>query len=257
MGGGTGTLGASVVAEVAKKIGALTVAVVTKPFNFEAKRRMKNAELGLQTLKNYVDTLIVIPNQRLLSIAGRNASLIEMFRKADDVLYQAVKGISDLIVLEGLVNVDFADLRTVMQEMGLALMGTGEGKGENRALDAAEKAIFSPLLEDVAIDGAKGVLINFTASPDVTLQEVSEAASMIQSRAHPDANIIWGMVVDETLVDTVKITVIATGLVENAAVSQETSKPTQKQDSGFNFLSRKFALTPDDASEIPTFLRRS
>lgn len=255
MGGGTGTLGSSVVAEVAKGIGALTVAVVTKPFNFEAKRRAKNAEIGLQALRNIVDTLIVIPNQRLLSIAGRNAKVTEMFKKADDVLYQAVKGISDLIVLEGLVNVDFADLRTVMQEMGMALMGTGEARGENRAMEAAEKAIFSPLLEDVAIDGAKGVLLNFTASPDVTLQEVAEAASMIQSKAHPDANIIWGMVIDEKLEDTVRITVIATGLSERQEIVQEPSKP-QKAESSLNFLTRKLSLTPDDSNEIPTFLRR-
>ncbi|MCS6893879.1 MAG: cell division protein FtsZ, partial [Deltaproteobacteria bacterium] len=202
MGGGTGTLGASVVAEVAKRVGALTVAVVTKPFNFEGKRRAKNAELGLQSLKNNVDTLIVIPNQRLLMISGRNTSLTDTFKKADDVLYQAVRGISDLIVFEGLVNVDFADVRAVMLEMGMALMGSGEAKGENRAIEAAEKAISSPLLEDVSIDGARGVLLNVTGSPDVTLQEVTEAAELIQSRAHPDANIIWGMVIDENLVDT-------------------------------------------------------
>lgn len=211
MGGGTGTYGASVVAEVAKSIGCLTVGVVTKPFMFEGKRRMRNADQGIEELRKHADTLITIPNQRLLSIAGRNTSLLDTFRKADDVLYQAVKGISDLIICEGLVNVDFADVRAVMSEMGMAMMGTGEGTGDNRAIEAAEKAISSPLLEDISIHGARGVLINVTASPDVTLQEVNEAAELIHSEAHEDANIIWGMVIDENLSDKVRVTVIATG----------------------------------------------
>ncbi|RIL00039.1 MAG: cell division protein FtsZ, partial [Proteobacteria bacterium] len=173
-GGGTGTLGSSVVAEVAKELGCLTVGVVTKPFLFEGKRRMRNAERGIEELKRRVDTLITIPNQRLLSIAGRNTSLLDTFKRADDILFQAVKGISDLIIYEGLVNVDFADVRAVMSEMGMAMMGTGESSGENRAVEAAEKAISSPLLEDISIHGARGVLINITASPDVTLQEVNE-----------------------------------------------------------------------------------
>lgn len=211
MGGGTGGGALPVVAEVAKELGALTVAVVTKPFLFEGKRRMKNAERGIDELRKQVDTLITIPNQRLLSIAGRNTSLLDAFRRADDILYQAVKGISDLIVCEGLVNVDFADVRSVMAEMGMAMMGTGEARGENRAVEAAEKAISSPLLEDISIHGARGVLINITASTDVTLQEVNEAAEIIHSEAHPDANIIWGMVIDPTLEDTVRVTVVATG----------------------------------------------
>jgi cell division protein FtsZ len=216
MGGGTGTLGSSVVAEVAKEMGCLTVGVVTKPFLFEGKRRMRNAERGVQELRRSVDTLISIPNQRLLSIAGRNTSLLDTFRRADDILYQAVKGISDLIIFEGLVNVDFADVRAVMSEMGMAMMGTGESSGENRAIEAASKAISSPLLEDISIHGARGVLINVTASPDVTLQEVNEAAELIHEEAHDDANIIWGMVIDPDAEDRVRVTVIATGFGDRA-----------------------------------------
>jgi cell division protein FtsZ len=216
MGGGTGTLGASVVAEVARELGALTVGVVTKPFLFEGKRRMKNAERGIDELRKQVDTLITIPNQRLLSIAGRNTSLVDTFRRADDILYQAVKGISDLITYEGLVNVDFADVRAVMSEMGMAMMGTGDSSGDNRAVEAAQKAISSPLLEDISIHGARGVLINFTASPDVTLQEVNEAAELIHAEAHDDANIIWGMVIDPELNDRCMVTVIATGFGDRA-----------------------------------------
>jgi cell division protein FtsZ len=219
MGGGTGTLGASVVAEVAKELGCLTVGVVTKPFLFEGKRRMKNAERGIDELRKQVDTLITIPNQRLLSIAGRNTSLLDTFRRADDILYQAVKGISDLITYEGLVNVDFADVRAVMSEMGMAMMGTGDSSGENRAVEAAQKAVSSPLLEDISIHGARGVLINFTASRDVTLQEVNEAAELIHSEAHEDANIIWGMVIDPQLEDRVQVTVIATGFGDRDAVT--------------------------------------
>lgn len=224
LGGGTGGGSIPVAAEVAKELGALTVAVVTKPFLFEGKRRMKNADRGIEELRKQVDTLITIPNQRLLSIAGRNTSLIDAFRRADDILYQAVKGISDLIVCEGLVNVDFADVRSVMSEMGMAMMGTGEARGENRAVEAAEKAISSPLLEDISIHGARGVLINITASTDVTLQEVNEAAEIIHSEAHPDANIIWGMVIDPTLEDTVRVTVVATGFgAKDSDVAGETT----------------------------------
>ncbi len=222
MGGGTGTFGASVVAEVAKSLGCLTVGVVTKPFLFEGKRRMRNADRGIEELRKHADTLITIPNQRLLSIAGRNTSLLDTFRKADDVLYQAVKGISDLIICEGLVNVDFADVRAVMSEMGMAMMGTGESSGDNRAIEAAEKAISSPLLEDISIHGARGVLINVTASPDVTLQEVNEAAELIHSEAAEDANIIWGMVIDQNLEDKVRVTVIATGFGEEKVAGSET-----------------------------------
>lgn len=216
LGGGTGTLASSVIAQVARELGALTVGVVTKPFLFEGKRRMRNAERGLDELKKQVDTLITIPNQRLLSVSGRNTSLIDTFKKADDILFQAVKGISDLITYEGLVNVDFADVRAVMSEMGMAMMGTAESRGENRAIEAAEKAISSPLLEDISIRGAKGILINITASPDVTLQEVNEAAELIHAEAHEDANIIWGMVIDENAADRVIVTVIATGFGDSA-----------------------------------------
>jgi cell division protein FtsZ len=222
MGGGTGTGGAEIVAEVAKELGALTVAVVTKPFMFEGKRRQKNAEIGIEALKRHVDTLITIPNQRLLSVAGRNTSLLETFRRADDILYQAVKGISDLIVFEGLINVDFADVRAVMSEMGMAMMGTGEASGENRAIEAAEKAVSSPLLEDISIHGARGVLINVTASPDVTLQEVNEAAELIHQEAHEEANIIWGMVIDPNMQDKVRVTVIATGFGDRTESDETT-----------------------------------
>ena len=222
MGGGTGTYGAAVVAEVAKSLGCLTVGVVTKPFLFEGKRRMRNADRGIEELRKHADTLITIPNQRLLSIAGRNTSLLDTFRKADDVLYQAVKGISDLIICEGLVNVDFADVRAVMSEMGMAMMGTGEASGDNRAVEAAEKAISSPLLEDISIHGARGVLINVTASPDVTLQEVNEAAELIHSEAHEDANIIWGMVIDPSTEDKVRVTVIATGFGSDSVADDTT-----------------------------------
>ena len=230
MGGGTGTLGASVVAEVAREIGCLTVGVVTKPFLFEGKRRAKNAERGIEELKKTVDTLITIPNQRLLSIAGRNTSLIDTFKKADDILYQAVKGISDLIIFEGLVNVDFADVRAVMSEMGVAMMGAGSATGDNRTVEAAEKAISSPLLEDISIHGARGVLINITASPDVTLQEVNEAAELIQAEAHEDANIIWGMVIDPDLQDEVRVTVIATGFADTMEVKPSPIKNAVNDD---------------------------
>ncbi len=211
MGGGTGTGGAPVLARVAREVGALTVGVVTKPFIFEGKKRMRQAEEGIEELKASVDTLIVIPNQRLLSIAAKTTTMLEAFHKADDVLLQAVRGISDLIITPGLINLDFADVRTVMAEMGLALMGAASASGENRAIEAAQRAISSPLLEDISIQGARGVLINITGGPDLCLHEVNEAASMIQEEAHDDANIIFGAVIDESLTDEIRITVIATG----------------------------------------------
>ena len=214
MGGGTGTGGAPVLARVAREVGALTVGVVTKPFLFEGKKRMRQAEDGIEELKQNVDTLIVIPNQRLLSIAAKTTTMLEAFHKADDVLLQAVRGISDLIITPGLINLDFADVRTVMAEMGLALMGAASASGENRAIEAAQKAISSPLLEDISIQGARGVLINITGGPDLCLHEVNEAASMIQEEAHEDANIIFGAVIDENLTDEIRITVIATGFGE-------------------------------------------
>jgi cell division protein FtsZ len=211
MGGGTGTGGAPVVARLAKELGALTVGVVTKPFVFEGKKRMKQAEDGMRELKDCVDTLIAIPNQRLLSIAGRNMPILETFKKADDVLLQAVRGISDLITVHGLINLDFADVRTIMSEMGMAMMGAAVSSGENRAVEAAQHAISSPLLEDVSIKGARGVLINITGGPTLSLHEVNEAATLIQEEADDDANIIFGAVIDEHMGDEVRITVIATG----------------------------------------------
>ena len=211
MGGGTGTGGAPVVADVAKATGALTVGVVTRPFLFEGNKRRKHAEQGLADLKDAVDTLIVIPNQRLLSVAGENMSLADAFKRADEVLLNAVQGISDIITVHGLVNVDFADVRTIMSEKGMALMGTGRSSGEKRALEAMQAAISSPLLEDVTLDGATGLLVNISGGPNLSLREVDEAVSMAQSAADPDANIIFGSVVDESLGDEVRITVIATG----------------------------------------------
>jgi cell division protein FtsZ len=218
MGGGTGTGGAPVVARVAREMGALTVGVVTKPFLFEGKKRMRQADEGLRQLRDHVDTLICIPNQRLLAAASRSQPLLEAFHKADEVLLQAVRGISDLITVHGLINLDFADVRTIMANMGMAIMGTATAKGEGRAEEAARHAIASPLLEDISIRGARGVLINITGSPNLTLHEVNEAATLIQEEADEDANIIFGAVIDENLEDELRITVIATGFGEVEAV---------------------------------------
>lgn len=222
MGGGTGTGGAPVIAAAAKELGALTVGVVTKPFVFEGKRRMRQAEDGIGELKESVDTLITIPNQRLLSVSSRNMPILETFRKADDVLLEAVRGISDLITVQGLINLDFADVRTIMSEMGMAMMGAAMADGENRAVEAAQRAISSPLLDDISIQGARGVLINITGGSDLSLHEVNEAATLIQEEAHEDANIIFGAVIDETMGDKLRITVIATGFGE----SLEDAMPT-------------------------------
>ncbi len=234
MGGGTGTGGAPVIAHVAREAGALTVGVVTKPFIFEGKKRMRQAEEGLRELKENVDTLIVIPNQRLLSIAENATTLLETFKMADGVLLQAVRGVSDLIVTPGLINLDFADVRTVMVEMGFALMGAASASGENRAVEAAQKAVSSPLLEDVSIHGAKGVLINITGGPDLSLHEVNEAASMIQNEAHDDANIIFGAVIDDRLTDEIRITVIATGFGD-----KEKGKKTVKNAAAENGMANR------------------
>lgn len=211
MGGGTGTGGAPVVAKLAKEMGALTVGVVTKPFAFEGKQRLAQADRGISELREAVDTLITIPNEKLLSLVGKDVTLIDAFKQADQVLYQAVKGISDLITVHGLINLDFADVRTVMNEMGMALMGTGTSIGEGRAIDAATKAIASPLLEDISIKGATGILINITGGPDMTLHEISEASRIIQEEAHDEANILFGAVIDNTIKDAIHVTVIATG----------------------------------------------
>jgi cell division protein FtsZ len=211
LGGGTGTGAVPIIASLAAEIGALTVAVVTKPFGFEGRRRLQYAERGVEELRNAVDTLITIPNERLLNFVERGTPLSEAFRIADDVLRQAVQGISDLITIPGEVNVDFADVRTIMTGMGMALMGTGIAKGEHRALEAAQRAISSPLLEETSIQGAKGVLINISGGHDLTLHEVAEAARIISDSVDPDANIISGMVIDPTLEEAMKVTVIATG----------------------------------------------
>jgi cell division protein FtsZ len=219
LGGGTGTGSAPVVASLAKDLGILTVAVVTKPFTFEGKRRQLQAEAGMDALRNVVDTLISIPNQRLLSVVDRGTPLLEAFKVADTVLQQAVQGISDLILVPGLVNLDFADVRTIMSGMGMAMMGTGLGHGDNRALDAAQKAVASPLLDDASIEGARGILINFTGGPDLSIHEVEEAARIVQEAAHEEANIIFGAVIDPILEDEVRMTVIATGFTERKDVA--------------------------------------
>src|SRR5207248_460374 len=215
LGGGTGTGAAPVVASLAKDLGILTVAVVTKPFTFEGRRRAQQADAGLEALRCVVDTLITIPNQRLLAVVDRGTPLIDAFRVADSVLQQAVQGISDLILVPGLINLDFADVRTVMSGMGIAMMGTGVGHGEHRALDAAQKAVASPLLDDTSIAGARGVLINFTGGPDLTIHEVDEAAQVVQQAADDEANIIFGAVIDPTMEDEIRITVIATGFADH------------------------------------------
>ncbi len=217
MGGGTGTGGAAVVADIAKASGALTVGVVTKPFLFEGNRRRKHAEAGPAELRAAFDTLIVIPNQRLLSVAGENMSLADAFKRADEVLLNAVQGISDLITVHGIVNVDFADVRTIMAEQGMALMGSGRAAGPRRAVEAMQAAISSPLLEDVTLDGATGLLVNITGGSGLTLHEVDEAVSLAHQAADADANIIFGSVIDERLGDEVKITVIATGFAAPGA----------------------------------------
>jgi len=218
MGGGTGTGAAPIVAQLAREAGALTVGVVTKPFAFEGKLRARRAEAGIQALTDHVDTLITIPNEKLMSIADDELTFVEAFRKADEVLFQAVKGISDLITLDGIVNVDFADVRTVMSGNGRALMGTGCAKGEGRARLAAEQAIHSPLLDDISVLGATGVLINVVGGHDMKMKEIQEAASLVQEQAHEEANIIFGASIDESMGEALKVTVIATGF--NQAVEE-------------------------------------
>jgi len=211
LGGGTGTGAAPVIASLASELGALTIAVVTRPFKFEGRKRAVQAEAGLEALRECVDTVITIPNERLISVIDKRTTLTDAFTMADDVLRQAIQGISDLILVPGLINLDFADVKAIMSGMGVAMMGTGVADGENRAVDAARKAVSSPLLEDSSVNGARGVIINITGGPDLTLMEVNEASSIIQEAAHEDANIIFGAVVDESLAGRTKITVIATG----------------------------------------------
>ena len=236
MGGGTGTGAAPVIAQLAREAGALTVGVVTKPFGFEGRMRARRAEQGLIALTEHVDTLITIPNEKLMSLADADMTFVEAFRKADEVLFQAVKGISDLIMLDGIVNVDFADVRTVMAGMGRALMGTGCAKGEGRARLAAEQAICSPLLDNISVEGATGVLINVVGGPDMKMREIQEAASLVQEQAHEDANIIFGASIDESMSDTLKVTVIATGFQHQDAeipveIAREARRPIERQSS--------------------------
>ena len=220
MGGGTGTGAGPIISQVAQDQGALTVGVVTKPFMFEGRKRFKNAERGISELIDSIDSIITIPNQKLMSLGDDEITMLDAFARADDVLLQAVQGISDLIINAGMINVDFADVKTIMSSNGRALMGTGLAKGDRRALEAAEMAVNSPLLDEVSVEGATGILINFTAGPDIKLREINEAAGLIQQAAHEEAEIIFGVVTDAELADTVKVTVIATGFenVVHAAI---------------------------------------
>jgi cell division protein FtsZ len=253
-GGGTGTGAAPVIARICKEVGALTVAVVSKPFSFEGKKRMKQAESGIDELKEVADTVITIPNDRLRGIASKNAKMIEMFQKADEILHHSVKGITDLIMVPGLVNLDFADVRTTMSKAGLAIMGIGVASGENRATEAAEKAISHPLLEDISISGARGVLINITCTSDMTLDEMTEASDRIYDEVGDDADIIWGQAIDETLGDEMRVTVIATGI--GPAVSSFSKSAYRRELRG-----KVRDVTPEDIGNAenfdePTFIRQ-
>ncbi len=229
MGGGTGTGGAPIVAKIAKELGALTIGVVTKPFSFEGKKRMRHAHAGIQELQENVDTLIVIPNQKLLSISSEKTPLLETFKKADEVLLQAVKGISDLINIRGLINLDFADIRTVMSAQGMAIMGTATADGDNRSIEAATSSISSPLLENISIEGATGIIINVTGGSGLSLYEVNEASTLITEAAHEDAEIIFGAVIDENMGESVRVTVIATGFTQNLMANPQTRPSTHEQ----------------------------
>jgi cell division protein FtsZ len=249
-GGGTGSGAAPVIAEISKDLGALTVAVVTRPFSFEGKKRSKVAEEGIETLKKVVDTAITIPNDRLRGLASKKATLMEMFVKADEILLHSVKGITDLIMMPGVVNLDFADVRTTMSKAGMALMGIGISSGENRAVEAAEKAISHPLLEDIPINGAKGVLLNITATSDMEFEEVAEASEFIHSEVGEEAEIFWGTSVDDTLGDEMRVTVIATGIGKAPEVVNEMEQPLR---------GKIRDITPEDKFidyEEPTFIRQ-
>ncbi|MBI3582342.1 MAG: cell division protein FtsZ [Nitrospinae bacterium] len=228
MGGGTGTGAAPVVAKIAKDKGALTVGVVTKPFSFEGKRRLSQADAGLKELRDNVDTLITIPNDRLLNVVSKQMPLKDAFKVADDVLRQSVKGISELIIMPCLVNLDFADVKAIMTGMGQALMGTGIGKGENKAIESAQNAVSSPLLEESSIDGARGVLINIIGGPGLTIHDATEASYIIQKMVHEDANIIWGAGIDECMGDEMRVTVIATGFGQQHHREIEREEKVQK-----------------------------
>ncbi len=251
-GGGTGSGAAPVIAEISKDLGALTVAVVTRPFSFEGKKRAKVAEEGIEALKKVVDTAITIPNDRLRGLASKKATLMEMFVKADEILLHSVKGITDLIIMPGVVNLDFADVRTTMSKAGMALMGIGISSGENRAVEAAEKAISHPLLEDIPINGAKGVLMNITATSDMEFEEVAEASEFIHNEVGEEAEIFWGTSVDDSLGDEMRVTVIATGI----GIEPEMEEPVEQPLRG-----KIRDITPDDLDKIidydePTFIRQ-
>ncbi len=264
LGGGTGTGGAPIIASLATELGALTVAVVTKPFQFEGRHRMQQAEQGLSELHESVDTVITIPNERLFGAVPQGSSLGDAFKAADDVLRQAVQGISDLITVPGMINLDFADVRTIMAGMGMALMGAGHGRGENRAIDATQMAISSPLLEEATIKGARGVLINITGGPDLTLYEVNEASTIIHNEADEDANIIFGAVIDETMRDEMKITVIATGFQRTAAVVSAavgaqmplTTAPRYAPRQPVEPMAPSANARRSDDLDVPTFIRK-
>jgi len=251
MGGGTGTGGCPVIARECKSVGALTVAVVTKPFDFEGEKRMQTALAGIETLKKEVDTLLIIPNQRLRALGNKDTPFLELMRMADEVLLYAVKGISDLITIPGFINLDFADVKRVMEQMGTAIMGTGKASGENRALEVAQMAINSPLLEDISIDQAKGVLINITGSTKMTMDEVMEASSFIKDEVHVDAEIIWGMVFDDNMDDEMRITVIATGIGgrrDRKVINLRDLNPEETQEG--------WTVRLKDDLDKPTFQRR-
>ncbi|MDH3974717.1 MAG: cell division protein FtsZ [Deltaproteobacteria bacterium] len=273
MGGGTGTGAAPVIAEVAKEVGALTIGVVTKPFSFEGSQRSKQAEAGIRELKKVVDTLITIPNQKLLSISSKSTSMLDAFKRADDVLLYAVKGVSDLITNHGFINVDFADVKTIMSEKGMALMGAGIATGESRALEAAQLAISSPLLDEVDINGARGVLVNITAGPSLTMHEIEEANVLIQEKAHEEARIISGVIIDESMGEDLRVMVIATGfgkgeINERGGVSvvrnENRDLPAylrrDKKPEGIDVrqtgTGSVFGEVNEDEYDIPTFLRK-
>jgi cell division protein FtsZ len=260
LGGGTGTGAAPVIAEICKDLGALTVAVVSRPFSFEGRKRMRQADDGLEILKQVADTAITIPNDRLRGVASKNATMLEMFRRADEVLLHSVKGITDLIMMPGLVNLDFADVKTTMSKAGMAIMGIGSASGENRAVIAAERAISHPLLEDISINGAKGVLMNITSTSDLTMEEMTEASDRIYNEVGEDAEIIWGTVVDDSLGDEMRVTLIATG-IGNGRVEE---KPRARRVSTRDLSPTRGKvrdLTPADLQQAnhldkPTFIRR-
>lgn len=278
MGGGTGTGAAPIIAEVAREIGALTVGVVTKPFSREGKQRMAKGEEGIKELKKHVDSLVVIPNDRLIGLAGKSMSIVDAFKPSDDVLRQAVQGISDLITTSGMINVDFADIKSIMSERGMAMMGIGLASGENRAVEAATRAISSPLLEDIDISGAKGVLVNISGSSAMTMDEFDAASRIIHEKVHEDANIIVGLVIDEELGETIKITAIATGfgdrfdhekrkqelknvapLINRTEINREIPAFIREKQQRENISRHQqlFMMDEEEQYDIPTFLRKS